>query len=168
MVTTICTLHFCRHKLVAIQIHSDPCGLLGLNRFEEADRWAPRSGRAKPLGGNTQGRLQAHPWACGNQALTSSWQARNWTGLTATVIPFPYNQQIIVLILAKKKVLYLFCCTQGRIEMWVDMFPKDMTAPGPALDISPRKPKKYVCCLLVDRYLFPHACQFQELFGLHH
>uniref|UniRef100_A0A3Q1CIQ9 C2 domain-containing protein n=1 Tax=Amphiprion ocellaris TaxID=80972 RepID=A0A3Q1CIQ9_AMPOC len=32
---------------------------------------------------------------------------------------------------------------QGRIEMWVDMFPKDMTAPGPALDISPRKPKKY-------------------------
>lgn len=28
--------------------------------------------------------------------------------------------------------------------MWVDMFPKDMTAPGPALDISPRKAKKYV------------------------
>ncbi|XP_061750148.1 otoferlin-like [Nerophis ophidion] len=32
---------------------------------------------------------------------------------------------------------------QGRIEMWVDMFPKDMMAPGPALDISPRKPKKF-------------------------
>uniref|UniRef100_H3C510 Otoferlin n=1 Tax=Tetraodon nigroviridis TaxID=99883 RepID=H3C510_TETNG len=32
---------------------------------------------------------------------------------------------------------------QGRIEMWVDIFPKDMTAPGPALDISPRKPKKF-------------------------
>lgn len=37
-----------------------------------------------------------------------------------------------------------FNSTQGRIEMWVDMFPKDMTAPGPALDISPRKPKKCV------------------------
>ncbi|XP_028294970.1 otoferlin isoform X17 [Gouania willdenowi] len=32
---------------------------------------------------------------------------------------------------------------QGRIEMWVDMFPMDMPAPGPALDISPRKPKRY-------------------------
>ncbi|CAB1340033.1 unnamed protein product, partial [Coregonus sp. 'balchen'] len=26
---------------------------------------------------------------------------------------------------------------QGRIEMWVDMFPMDMPAPGPAIDISP-------------------------------
>ncbi|XP_035279805.1 otoferlin isoform X6 [Anguilla anguilla] len=32
---------------------------------------------------------------------------------------------------------------QGRIEMWVDMFPMDMPAPGPATDISPRKPKRY-------------------------
>ncbi|MGH0147752.1 UNVERIFIED_CONTAM: hypothetical protein FKN15_036677, partial [Acipenser sinensis] len=31
---------------------------------------------------------------------------------------------------------------QGRVEMWVDMFPMDMPAPGPAIDISPRKPKK--------------------------
>ncbi|KAG9347678.1 hypothetical protein JZ751_005251 [Albula glossodonta] len=31
----------------------------------------------------------------------------------------------------------------GRIEMWVDMFPMDMPAPGPAIDISPRKPKRY-------------------------
>ncbi|KAM9704298.1 otoferlin isoform 12-T13 [Menidia menidia] len=32
---------------------------------------------------------------------------------------------------------------QGRLEMWVDMFPMDVPAPGPALDISPRKPKRY-------------------------
>ncbi|XP_018584139.1 otoferlin-like [Scleropages formosus] len=38
---------------------------------------------------------------------------------------------------------------QGRIEMWVDMFPKDMPAPGPAIDISPRKPKKYELRVIV-------------------
>ncbi|XP_034756053.1 otoferlin isoform X7 [Etheostoma cragini] len=32
---------------------------------------------------------------------------------------------------------------QGRIEMWVDMFPMDMAAPEPAIDISPRKPKSF-------------------------
>uniref|UniRef100_A0A8C6TUZ0 Otoferlin n=1 Tax=Neogobius melanostomus TaxID=47308 RepID=A0A8C6TUZ0_9GOBI len=32
---------------------------------------------------------------------------------------------------------------QGRIEMWVDMFPMDSPAPGPALDVSPRKPKSF-------------------------
>ncbi|XP_078506103.1 otoferlin [Lissotriton helveticus] len=32
---------------------------------------------------------------------------------------------------------------QGRLEMWVDMFPMDMPAPGPAIDIAPRKPKRY-------------------------
>ncbi|XP_068432708.1 otoferlin isoform X3 [Clinocottus analis] len=32
---------------------------------------------------------------------------------------------------------------QGRIEMWVDMFPMDMPAPGPAIDTAPRKPKSF-------------------------
>uniref|UniRef100_A0A8B9HFA6 Otoferlin a n=1 Tax=Astyanax mexicanus TaxID=7994 RepID=A0A8B9HFA6_ASTMX len=32
---------------------------------------------------------------------------------------------------------------QGRLEMWVDMFPMDVPSPGPAIDISPRKPKRY-------------------------
>uniref|UniRef100_A0A8C2JB54 Otoferlin n=1 Tax=Cyprinus carpio TaxID=7962 RepID=A0A8C2JB54_CYPCA len=32
---------------------------------------------------------------------------------------------------------------QGRIEMWVDMFPMDVPAPGSAIDISPRKPKSF-------------------------
>ncbi|RXM34792.1 Otoferlin [Acipenser ruthenus] len=38
---------------------------------------------------------------------------------------------------------------QGRVEMWVDMFPMDMPAPGPAIDISPRKPKKYELRVIV-------------------
>ncbi|XP_061126606.1 otoferlin isoform X4 [Syngnathus typhle] len=33
---------------------------------------------------------------------------------------------------------------QGRIEMWVDMFPADMPAPGPAIEIAPRKPKRWL------------------------
>ncbi|XP_054644140.1 fer-1-like protein 6 isoform X3 [Dunckerocampus dactyliophorus] len=32
---------------------------------------------------------------------------------------------------------------QGQVQMWVDMFPMDMPHPGPAVDISPRKPKGY-------------------------
>ncbi|XP_076663862.1 otoferlin isoform X3 [Andrena cerasifolii] len=32
---------------------------------------------------------------------------------------------------------------QGKLELWVDMFPMDMPSPGPSIDISPRKPKSY-------------------------
>ncbi|XP_031212009.1 otoferlin isoform X5 [Mastomys coucha] len=38
---------------------------------------------------------------------------------------------------------------QGRLELWVDMFPMDLPAPGTPLDISPRKPKKYELRVIV-------------------
>lgn len=38
---------------------------------------------------------------------------------------------------------------QGRIQMWVEMFPMDMPLPGPPIDISPRKPKSYEMRVIV-------------------
>ena len=32
---------------------------------------------------------------------------------------------------------------KGRIQLWVDIFPRSLGPPGPAFDIAPRKSKKY-------------------------
>ncbi|KAL6100438.1 fer1l6 [Pungitius sinensis] len=38
---------------------------------------------------------------------------------------------------------------QGQVQMWVDIFPMDLPPPGPAVDISPRKPKGYELRIII-------------------
>uniref|UniRef100_A0A8C1RLU0 Myoferlin like n=1 Tax=Cyprinus carpio TaxID=7962 RepID=A0A8C1RLU0_CYPCA len=43
--------------------------------------------------------------------------------------------------------------SQGKVQMWVEIFPKSLGIPGPLCDITPRKPKKYSLLFLTTAKL---------------
>uniref|UniRef100_A0A803JZU6 C2 domain-containing protein n=1 Tax=Xenopus tropicalis TaxID=8364 RepID=A0A803JZU6_XENTR len=50
------------------------------------------------------------------------------------------------------RTLYSSCqpnIPQGKVEMWVDIFPTSLGLPGPAVNIAPRKPKRFVLRTIV-------------------
>lgn len=117
-------------------------------RVEEANRWTFGTCCTKALGGNASIRLQTHPRACRDQGSSPSRESKHRAGALTSLCIF-YTGVLVASDIWQRQLTHPILCWilqtfQGRIEMWVDMFPKDGPAPGPALDISPRKPKKCV------------------------
>ena len=64
-----------------------------------------------------------------------------WFGPTDKI----YNR-----VAAQLKRVLKYCRTeQGKLEMWVDMFPMDMPPPKQQVDISPRKPSSWELRVIV-------------------
>ncbi|EDO28301.1 predicted protein, partial [Nematostella vectensis] len=131
----------------------------GINRWRDSqkpreilDQWAENMGRAKPrYFGNTRAYFNGKMYALSD--YEEECERNSDRG--------PPDERLALHILngipvvpehVETRALYSSLqpnMEQGKLQMWVDIFPRELGEPGPPFDISPRVPQDYVLRVII-------------------